>query len=406
MPEYIYTARDKKGTIKRGILAAPSEHSLAETLREQGLILTHFDQKGGKKNVLGGKRSSSLFGSASLIERVLFTKHLQIMIKSGLSIARALSILEQQTANKKFKQIIKNVELGVEKGQTLATSLSKYPKEFPEVYVNMVKVGEASGRLEESLEQLAAQMKKDYDLINKVRGAMMYPAVVLTLMVGVVILVVVYVLPRLTSVFKSMTVDLPITTRMLIGLSEFVEQYGIILLIGIILFIVLVILYGRSKSGKPKFHTLYLRTPILGKIVKKINLARFARTSSSLIKSGVPIIKVLQIVSGVLGNIQYKNRMLEASKEVKKGKNLSDILSKDRKLFSPVVTQMIAIGEETGTIEDILEELADYYESDVENTMDNLSSILEPVMLIILGLGAGVIAVSVIAPIYSLVNQI
>ena len=406
MPEYIYTARDKKGTIKRGILAAPSEHSLAETLREQGLILTHFDQKGGKKKTLGGKKSSSIFGRVSLIERVLFTRHLQIMIKSGLSIARALSILEQQTANKSFKQIIKDVESGVKKGQTLAVSLSKYPKEFPEVYVNMVKVGEASGRLEESLDQLATQMKKDYDLRSKVRGAMMYPAVVLTLMIGVFLLVVIYVLPRLTSVFKSMSVDLPITTRMLISLSEFVEQYGIILMIGIILFTVLIILYGRSKSGKPKFHKLYLRTPILGKIIKKINLARFARTSSSLIKSGVPIIKVLQIVSGVLGNTQYKNEMIEASKEVKKGKNLSDILSKDRKLFSPVVTQMIAIGEETGTIENILEELADYYESDVTNTMDNLSSILEPVMLIILGLGAGVIAISVIAPIYSLVNQI
>lgn len=404
MPKFTYTARDQKGQIKNGVLNAVDKSSLAKTLRNQGLLLTNaVSDEESKKKVL--KKGSALLGGVSSIDKIMFTRNLQVMIKSGLSILRALDILNRQTANKKFKGTIGDIRHSVEKGTELANSLEAYPKIFPPFYVSMIKVGEVSGKLEEVLDELSLQMKKDRDLIVKVRSAMMYPSVVLLTMLTVIIMMLTFVLPKLTDIFKDFQVELPLTTKLLIGFSEIIQSYGIFVVFGMAVMIILLVIYSRTKGGKEKLHAFNLRLFILGPILKKINLARFSRTMGTLLRSGIPIVEALSITGDVLGNVHYKKTMQDAANKIKKGVKLVDILEEQRRLFPPLTTQMVMVGEETGTLDNILEEVADFYESEVTETMNNLSSILEPVLMVLLGLGVGIVAVSIISPIYSLMEH-
>lgn len=404
MPKFTYTARDQKGQIKTGALNAIDKSSLAKTLRNQGLLLTHTVSNGeGKKNIL--KKTSSLFGRVSLIDKIMFTKNLQVMIKSGLSILRALDILNRQTPNKNFKSAINDIRQSIEKGTVLANSLEAHPKIFSPFYISMVKVGEVSGKLEEVLVELGSQMKKDRDLVVKLRSAMMYPSVVLLTMLVVVVMMLVFVLPQLTAIFKDFQVELPLTTKLLIAFSDLIQSYGIFILLGGIIPTILLVILSRTKGGKEKTHAFNLRLFILGSILKKINLARFSRTMGTLLRSGIPIVEALSITSDVLGNVHYKKMMHNAANKIKKGVRLVDILEENKRLFPPLTTQMVMVGEETGTLDNILEDIADYYEGEVTETMNNLSSILEPVLMVLLGLGVGTVAVSIISPIYSLMEH-
>ncbi|NQV13569.1 MAG: type II secretion system F family protein [Parcubacteria group bacterium] len=404
MPKFTYTARDQKGQIKSGVLNASNKSGLAKILRDQGLLLTQAESDSdGKKKVQ--KVDSAIFGGVPIIDRILFTQNLQVMIKSGLSILRALDILNKQTANKKFKKTIGDVKQSVEKGTELASSLESYPKIFPPFYISMIKVGEISGNLEQVLKELASQMKKDRDLIVKVRSAMMYPSVVLLTMLTVVVMMITMVLPKLTDIFKDFQVELPLTTKILIAFSDFIQSYGLYVAIVGIISTILFVFYSRTKGGKEKVHAFNLRLFILGPIIKQINLARFSRTMGTLLRSGISIVEALSITGDVLGNVHYKKVMLDAANKIKKGIKLANILEENKRLFPPLTTQMVMVGEETGTLDNILEEIADFYESKVTQTMNDLSSILEPVLMVLLGLGVGIVAVSIISPIYSLMEN-
>ncbi|MFH2105264.1 MAG: type II secretion system F family protein [Parcubacteria group bacterium] len=404
MPKFTYTARDQEGQMKSGALNASNKSSLAKILRDQGLLLTQAksDSDGKKKTQKGG---AVIFGGVPTIDKILFTQNLQVMIKSGLSIIRALDILDKQTTNKKFKKTIGDVKQSVEKGTELASSLGSYPKIFPPFYVSMIRVGEVSGNLEQVLKELAVQMKKDRDLIVKVRSAMMYPSVVLLTMLTVVVMMITMVLPKLTDIFKDFQVELPLTTKILIAFSDFIQSYGLYVAIVGIISTILFVFYSRTKGGKEKVHTFNLRLFILGPIIKQINLARFSRTMGTLLRSGISIVEALSITGDVLGNVHYKKVMLDAANKIKKGIKLANILEDNKKLFPPLTTQMVMVGEETGTLDNILEEIADFYESKVTQTMNDLSSILEPVLMVLLGLGVGIVAVSIISPIYSLMEN-
>lgn len=405
MPEFIYQARNKAGQAIKGKIQANNEEDLAGILDKKGLVLTESEEA-GKKVAFSFRNLLEKFGRVSLLNKITFTRNLQLMIKAGLSIVRALEILIKQTNNRKFKKIIIDIKNRVEQGKSFADSLAMYPKVFSPLYVSTIRMAELSGKLEEVLEELAIQMKKDRELINKVTGALIYPAIVLLTLLGVVILMFIFVLPQLVTTLKELEVDLPITTNILIAVSQVIIDYGLFFTIFMVAGIIGLFFYGRSPSGRRNIHIILLKLPIAGEIIKRVNLARFARSESTLLKSGINIVKSLQITEDVMGNLIYKEAMQSAAKKIKRGLKLAGCLEEYGKIFPPLVTQMIVVGEETGTLDDILKELADFYETEVSRTMDNLSSIIEPVLMVILGIGVAIIAMAIISPIYSLVGSI
>ncbi len=346
------------------------------------------------------------FRRVSLSQKIFFVQQLGIMIKTGISLSIALRTLAEQAASKHFRRILTDLRLQVEKGNTLSKSLEKYQKIFGELFINMVRAGETSGKLEEVLKQLFIQMKKDHDIIAKVRGAMIYPLIVVTMMLAIGILMMVYVIPNITVVFKEVNVPLPLATRIMIGLSDFLLKNGIWVLLGIIILSIPLGIIIKSPKGKYQFHQIILHLPIFGKIIRKINIARFCRTLSSLLKTDIPIVQSFEITSRILSNLLYREALMEAKEKIKKGISIEESLRPYIKFFPPVILQMISVGEDTGTLDEILEESAIFYEEDVSQTMSDLPTVIEPVLMVILGIGVGAMAVAVIMPMYSLSQSI
>ncbi|MBU4482176.1 type II secretion system F family protein [Candidatus Parcubacteria bacterium] len=338
----------------------------------------------------------------SLKDKIFFTKNLGVMIKAGLSLGQALRALADQTANKKFKKILTEVEEKVNKGTSFAESLKNHPKTFNQLFISMVESGEASGNLEEVLKQLHRQMTRDHALISKIRGAMIYPAIVIMAMIGIGIGMIVFVIPKFMSIFEEVNAELPFMTRALMNISDFMVANGPLATLCLIIITAVLIKIFKTKKGKNFLHLIFLKTPILAPIVKKVNLARFSRTLSSLLKTDIPIVKAFEITARVLGNVHYKNALNDAREKIEKGEHIRQSLEKYNKLFPPVVIQMITVGEETGALDNVLDELANFYEEDVDQTMKNLPTIIEPVLMLVLGVGVGLMAVAVLMPMYSL----
>ncbi len=343
--------------------------------------------------------------SVPVSEKIFFTQNLMVMIRAGISISDALKTLEEQTTNARLKQILSDVYQKVDRGVSLADSLEPYKKDFGELYINMIKTGEASGQLEQVLNQLTIQMKKDHHLKSKVKGAMVYPTIVVVAMIVIMILMFVFVIPQITSIFKEVDAELPLPTQILIAISDFVVNNGLMVGLAAVIIIFSFVKFIKSKKGKKIWHAFLLKLPIISTILKKVNLARFSRTISSLLKTDIPITETFTITGRVLGNSSYKDVVFSAAEELKKGVNIYTTLSKYPRLFPPIVTHMIAVGEETGSLDEILEQLAIFYEEEVDQTMSTLTSTLEPILMLMLGLGVGSIAVAVIMPMYSLTQQ-
>jgi type IV pilus assembly protein PilC len=406
MPIYNYTAKNIKGEKKEGELEAKDEHSLAKVLREEGYILTSIKKEQKKK--IGDISLSRLnpFAKVSLIEKVLFARHLGVMVKAGISLPKALDILVLQIKNEKFSKVISEVGRKVNQGVSLSDSLSEYPEVFNKLFVNMIKVGEVSGNLEEVLFLLADQLKKDHQLISKVKGAMVYPTVIILAMIGIGMMMMVFVIPKLVSVFDAFETELPFTTKTLIWVSSFFSE-NIFLVVGLIAILAIVFkIISKQSSGSKFFHSLILCLPAVGVLVMKINVARFARTLGSLLAGGVTIVQSLNIISETLTNVHYSQSLKNASKQISKGVELNKALSEYEKLYPVLVSQMIAVGEETGTLSDILIQLAEFYESEVDATLNNLSAIIEPVLMLIIGGAVGFFAVSIIQPMYSIMGGV
>ncbi len=352
-----------------------------------------------------GKKIQKFFSLLSTIpssEKVFFAENFRVMVKAGLSVSEAMETLALQTKSKKFALILSEIKEGLEEGNSLADMLAKHPKVFPEYFVKMIRVGEVSGTLEKNLEELSNQMKKEHDLSSKVRGAMIYPMVIVVATAGIGIMMFVYVIPSVLSVFDELKIQLPLATRILIAFSKFINTRGILLLAIVAAVITGTIFLGRTVRGKKFFHFLLLHAWILGPIAKKVNLARFSRTVSSLLKTDIPVIESFKIASTVLGNVYYKNACLDASEKLGKGININEVLKQYPSLFPPLVTQMVSVGEKSGTLDELLAELALFYEEEVSDITKNLSSIIEPILIVFLGGVVGLIAFAVISPIYSL----
>ncbi|HBV57954.1 MAG TPA: hypothetical protein DEB73_01670 [Candidatus Magasanikbacteria bacterium] len=338
----------------------------------------------------------------SVAQKIFLMDNLRVMLKAGLSITESFRILAAQTPSRKLKEMIEAIGVEVDKGTTLADTLTEFPELMPTIYVKMLASGEVSGKLDESLSEIVKQMKKNKELNSKVRGAMIYPIVVLLAVAGVGVEMVVFVLPKLLDLFGEMNVELPLPTRILIAVSSFLINYGIWVILFLILLIIGFIYLKKKPQVRSALDSLLLKLPIFGKISRQLNLARFTMTLSSLSKSAIPIIEALEITADVLNNVHYKNAVLEASKNVKTGVTISDSLEFYPKLFPPLATQMIMVGERSGTTDDLLNELAAYYNEEIDQTLKNISTIIEPVLIIFLGVVVGGLAVSVIMPMYSL----
>lgn len=373
-----------------------------------------FENKGvtpaaekGKLKIFNGntnffKKYLDRLKRVSLKDKIFFTKNLSVMLKAGLSLGQAIEALAEQTPNQKFKSILKDVESQVKKGQSFANGLKMYPRTFPEIFIAMIESGEASGNLEDVLQQLHKQMSRDYDLKSKVKGAMIYPVIVVCAMVGIGIAMVIFVIPKFISIFEEVQAELPLPTKILIGFSKFVTNNGSFIAVVLIILIGALVKFLKTKQGKVFLHTLFLKLPILSSIVKKINLARFSRTLSSLLKTNIPIVEAFQISANVVGNLHYKQALNESAERIKKGERVAVCLANYKQLFSAVVIQMVAVGEESGSLDDILDELALFYEEEVDQTMKNLPTIIEPVLMLVLGAGVGSLAVAILMPMYSL----
>lgn len=411
MPQYFYIAKSLKGEEKSGIAEAKDERQLAKTLREQGFILI----KAEAEEELGGKRPRlffgkggvlPFFGGVSLTEKMMFTRNLQVMISSGLPLPRALDILVSQTKSKKFKNSLLKIKEEIIKGKNFSDSLTEYPDIFSELFQNMIRVGEEAGNLDEVLKILSQQMEKENELKSKIKGALVYPAVILLAMVGIGILMLVMVVPKLADTFEELNVELPLTTKIVIGLGTFLaEQWFLALLIVLSLFILLWLI-AKTKQGKKTIDAITLKLPIIAPLVRKTNSAYTVRTLSSLTAAGVPIVRSLKVVAGVLGNIYYKSAILEAVEKVKKGEKLSDALEPYQALFPLLVIQMLKVGEETGETSSILAKLADFFEEEISYAAKNLTSIIEPILMLIVGVIIGFFAISMVQPMYSMLGTI
>ncbi len=346
------------------------------------------------------------FSRVSLKEKLFFVQNLGLMLKSGISLSIALITLAKQTANKRFANILMEVGHKVEEGNSFAESMKKHSKIFGEMFISMVEAGEMSGKLEEVLAQLYIQMKKENALISKVKGALTYPSVIIIAMIGIGTFMIVFIIPKITAMFSEMKVELPLPTKILIKTSELVVENGLLSFILCVALIFAFIKIIQHPKGKYIFQAILLKTPIISPIIKKINLARFARNISSLLKTDIMIIKCFQITANVLGNLHYKQALLVMAQKIKKGDKLSEAINQYPHLFNPVVAQMIAIGEETGELDNILIELASFYEEEVDSIMENLPSIIEPLLILFLGLGVGGVAIAIIMPMYSITEAI
>lgn len=342
------------------------------------------------------------------VQKILFIEHLHTMIHAGLSLVESLDVLSKEIENKKFRLIIADIKNGVEKGRQLSEVLGEHSDAFPPIYVKMIASGEISGKLEESLKQIIVQMQKSYQLTASIRGAMIYPAVILVAMGGIGIMMVTMVLPKLMEIFKEFHTELPLATRILISLTNTLSNpLYLVAILGSLVCLTAFFIFSLKKypAFKRSIHRFNLHLPIAGTVIKKINLARFSLTLSSLLKSTISIISATEISAETCSNVNYRDYLLSAAQKLKTGTPLSEILGSAPELFPPMVTEMIMVGERTGEIDQLLSELSDFYGAEVDKTMKNFATIIEPVIIIILGLAVAVMAVAVITPMYTLVQN-
>lgn len=391
-----YKARDQSGVLRQGEIEAESQPAVYSILKKEGLVPFFIKEKGA-----GKKFEIPFFGRVSIKDLAIFTKELQVMVKAGLPLVAALKALGEQVENKRLAEVSLKLAEMVEGGTALSSALSNFPSVFSPLYISIIKSGEKSGKLEDMLLSLTEQLEKTYELMSKIRGVMIYPAFVLAALFGVVVILLIYVIPALTKLFEEIGGTLPFATIALIKTSNFVLKFWWLLLLMVFGLYGCLILYRRTVKGRRNLDKFKIKLPLFGSLMKKIYIARFCRTSSTLIKAGLPVLEVLKTSRDVLGNIIYQEEIEKVEKLVEGGLSLSAAL-KESAHFPVMVNQLISVGETSGSIEDSLDTLADFFEKEVTVATAALASLIEPVLIIIIGLGVGFAIVSVIKPIYTL----
>jgi type IV pilus assembly protein PilC len=402
MLTFRYIARDSKtGEKVKAEVQADSKEAAAKLIKQEGLAPIDIVLK----DAAGDNIFSKLTNRVKAKDRILFARQLATLINAGLPLVQSLRSVLDQTQSKPLKVIISQVISDVEAGSTLSDALGRHPKVFDQIFINLIAAGETSGTLDAALTRIALQQEKDAEIVSKVRGAMAYPAIVLLVMVGVVGFMVVSVLPQVEVIYKDMPgASLPISTKLLLALSHMIINYWWAVIIIVVVLIFLTTRWARTGPGKLYIDKLKMKTWPFGELFMKVYMARFARTGATLVASGVPLLQVLDIVSKSISNVHVEASIKKAMDKVKGGKALSDSLEGDPN-FLELVPKMLRIGEQSGSMEDMMNKIAEYYEKEVDNQIKTISTIIEPLMMIALGIVAFILVGAILLPIYGLAGQ-
>lgn len=404
--KFSYIAKKADDSTYEGVFITESKTDLFNKIKQSGDTLVSYKIVTDNKFKILWEKFLSLFSKVKMIDKIIFARNLANMIEAGLSLTRSISVMEKQSKNKKLKNIYHELNLDLSAGKTFHDSLNKWNTVFPPVFISMVKSGEESGNLADSLKSVATQMEATYKLQKKIKGAMMYPSVIFTVMILIGIVMMVFVVPKLTATFADVKAELPGSTKFVIFMSEFLRDHYILLPIGLLIVMFIIYQILHTKEGRNIFDKFVIRLPIFGTIIKESNSAKTSRTLSSLIGSGVNLIQSVDITSEVLQNNLYKKVMLEVRINVEKGKPMSDIFSQYENLYPVFVSEMVNVGEETGKLATMLQGVAVFYENEVDQKTKDLSTIIEPILMVFIGIAVGFFAISMITPMYSVMNNI
>lgn len=400
MVTFEYKAKDKKGKIVQDLIESSSRKEAATVLRDQGLQVLTIRESMPAQSLLDKTRR------VSVIEKAIFCRYLSTMIKAGLPLAEAVEIMGQEVTNRKMRRILRDLQYSLQRGQKLSSVFARYPDTFDSVFLTLTRAGEESGTLEQSFEYLATQLMSSYELSQKVKGALLYPAVIISAMIGVGILMITFVLPRISKVFLRLNVKLPFATKLLLNVSTILGENYFLVLAVIFILLILTIVLLRLRKTRRLLLRLISKLPIISHLFNQLDLARFSRTLSTLLKSGVPILESIRVSVNLLTQHKFVSLGSTFEEEIQKGHSLSDAISTGEGIFPGLMTQTIRAGEKSGSLEMVLEELAQFYEKEVEHTLKSITSILEPVLMLIIGVAVGAMVISIIAPIYSIIGNL
>jgi type IV pilus assembly protein PilC len=398
MPTFAYSARSASGELMNGEIDLPTRDEVVGYLVRQRLRPVSVNTKAREINIQFGTGIKTR-------EVVIFTRQFATMINSGLPLVQSLTILAEQTENKMFQKIIVQVLNDIQAGQTLADSMGKHPKVFTELYVNMVAAGEAGGILDVILLRLATFLEKNDALVRKIKGAMTYPAVMLCVVIGATTILLWKVVPVFASIFTSAGMELPLPTRVVLGVSEFLQSYIFFMVLGVVAAVFLVRRYYKTEQGQLVIDRAMLRMPVLGNLLRKSAVSRFTRTLGTLVSSGVSILEGLQITARTSGNRVIHDAVMASRASIAGGATISEPL-KASGVFPPMVVQMINVGEQTGGLDDMLQKIADFYDDEVDAAVTALTSILEPIMIVVMGVVIGGMVVAMYMPMFDMISAV
>ena len=404
MPIFNYKIVDKEGKQVEGTAEAKDKFALYHEIKKDGATVISAEEVKSKKSI-SFQNLIPFIGGVKMHDKIIFAKNLAKMIDAGLPITRGLSIMERQSKGT-FKKVLTGLNESISKGTTFSDSMKSYPNVFSSIFVSMVRAGEESGNLSTALQNVGLQMEKSYQLTRKIRGALMYPAIIFSLMIVIGVLMMVYMVPTLTATFIGLKIKLPLTTRIVIAISDFLKSYFVFVIIGSIAAIFGAIMAYRTPRGQRIFDWTILHIPIINEITKQINSARTARTLSSLLSSGVDVVVAIGVTKDVIQNSYYKEVLTEVQSTIQKGEQISTILSAHNDLYPLFVGEMVSVGEETGKIGEMLLSVAVFYEDEVDQKTKDMSSIIEPLLMIFIGVAVGFFALSMLGPTYSLADSL
>ncbi len=402
---YVYKVRDKVGTVHKGSIEGQSEQLVVAKLRELGYVPVSVMARGKSKlgSDLGNAASSE--GKIKLREVVIFSRQLATMVAAGLTLIRALAILAEQTDSKPLATVITAMRNDVERGLSFSEAISKHPKVFPTVYIAMVRSGEVGGMLDSVLLQLASMLEKQLELRRRVKSAMSYPIAVGVIIVVIVSAMLLFIVPMFESMYKDLGGTLPLPTQMLISVSRFLTSYWWLIAILAVAGVAVLKRWKATPDGRLKFDQFKLRMPIMGQIVQKTAIARFCQTLAALARSGVSIMEALDIVADTAGNAVVAAAISDAREHVRVGESVSASLM-DHKVFPPMVVQMMAVGEETGALDEMLDKIGEFYDAEVSATVDSLTSLIEPLLMVVMGASVGGMVVALYMPMFKIINLV
>jgi type IV pilus assembly protein PilC len=402
--KFKYKIQDKNNEIIEGVVESPDKFTLAREFREKGSVPISIEESKEKTGFFSMK--INIFSSVSLSEKIVFTNNLSGMLSAGLSLNRALSIMEKQSTNPSFRNVLHGLGEDISKGNTLSEGMEKFPKIFSGIFIPMVHAGEESGSLPSTLTEVGLSLKKSYALNKKIKGAMTYPTIIIFAMIAIGIFMMIYVVPTLTKTFKDLGSELPTSTKAIIWVSDTISQNLVLFLLTIGALVLGIFILSKFKLIRRYFDKIILYIPVIGNIIKEVNTARTARTMSSLLLSGVNISNSLAITEEVLQNVHYKELVHKSISSIEKGNVLSASFKENTFLYPIMMGEMVEVGEETGNLSKMLLDIANFYENEVDNKTKDLSTIIEPVLMLMIGAAVGLFAVSMIKPMYSVMNNI